>query len=176
MERHGKGFAVVAEEVRNLAAKSASASKETTAMIEHSIKKVEFGTKVAKETSEALNAIVEEVDKVSNLVNEIAIASNEQASGIAQINQGITQVSSVVQANSATSEETAASSEELSGQAELLKDQIRMFKLTKASSYYTGSDAFKAHETSVGEQGINKEGRIVPSKKIVLNDNDFGKY
>ena len=133
--QYGKGFAVVAEEVRSLAAKSAAASKETTVMIENSIKKVGTGTKIAKETSVALNSIVEEVGKVSDLVNEIAVASNEQASGIAQINQGVMQVSSVVQANSATSEETASSSEELSGQAELLKDEVAKFKLAKEDSH-----------------------------------------
>lgn len=56
--QHGKGFAVVAEEVRTLAARSANAAKETTSMIESSIKNVEGGTKIANETSEALKLIV----------------------------------------------------------------------------------------------------------------------
>ena len=121
--QHGKGFAVVAEEVKNLATRSANAAKETTEMIEGSIQKSEIGTKIAKDTAEALNT-VDEIEKVATLVNDIAAASNEQDAGIAQINQGIVQVSQVVQNNSATSEESAAASEELSGQAELLKDLV----------------------------------------------------
>jgi methyl-accepting chemotaxis protein len=44
--QHGKGFAVVAEEIRKLAARSAQAAKETTDLIEASIKKVDNGTGV----------------------------------------------------------------------------------------------------------------------------------
>jgi methyl-accepting chemotaxis protein len=101
--QHGKGFAVVAEEVRNLAARSANAAKETTEMIESSIRKTEDGTRIAKNTAEALGKIVNDVEKVADLVGEIAVASNEQDAGISQINQGIMQVSQVVQNNSATS-------------------------------------------------------------------------
>jgi Methyl-accepting chemotaxis protein len=132
----GRGFAVVADEVRNLAAKSADAAKETTMLIEGSIRTVESGTKIANETAEALVKIVTGVEKAAGLVAEIASASNQQATGISQINVGVEQVSQVVQVNSATAEESAAASEELSSQADMLRDMISKFKI---KDDFTGS-------------------------------------
>ncbi|MFL0248061.1 methyl-accepting chemotaxis protein [Candidatus Clostridium stratigraminis] len=186
--QHGKGFAVVAEEVRNLAARSADAAKETTALIENSIKKSDGGTKIANETASALGEIVDTVTKVAALVGEIAAASNEQAAGIAQINQGITQVSQVVQANSATSEECAAASEELSGQAETLKQLVGKFKLKKDSSKIKSLEELNPDVLRMLENmAERKKNRVtdidesmleaaITKPNIVLSDTEFGKY
>lgn len=176
--QHGKGFAVVAEEVRNLAARSANAAQETTAMIEGSINKVEGGTKIANETAVALNKIVEGVSEVTELVSEIAIASNEQALGVEQVNQGLTQISDVVQTTSATAEETAAASEELSGQSDMLKTQVSTFKLKKSSGTFQNNDlnpdVLKMLEKM--QSSKNTEAKASDVKKISLSDSEFEKY
>ena len=177
--QHGKGFAVVAEEVRNLAARSASAAKETTAMIEGAIKKVGNGTQIANDTAKALSGIVAGVAKAAVLVEDIAASSNEQATAISQINQAIAQVSQVVQTNSATAEESAAASEELSTQAIALHGNVSQFKLKKVSHQFQGSEALSPDMLKAIEDMIykNKPEALSNSKtKILLDDKEFGKY
>jgi methyl-accepting chemotaxis protein len=136
--QHGKGFAVVAEEVRNLAARSANAAKETTAMIETSIKKTAAGSAVAQDTATALQEIMRLVQEAASLMNSIAESSNAQAAGIGQLRVGLDQITQVVQANSSSAIESSAASEKLLNQAELLKEQVAHFKL---SSGYTDDAA-----------------------------------
>jgi len=142
--QHGKGFAVVAEEVRNLAAKSAEAAKDTESLIADSITKAELGSKIADDTAASLKEIVSGIDESTQLVGSIAQSSEEQSVGIDQVNNGVDQVAQVVQQNSATAEESAAASEEMSGQSLMLEELISRFKLKDSSGSYNLSTSQSA--------------------------------
>jgi methyl-accepting chemotaxis protein len=117
----GKGFAVVAEEVRSLAMRSAEAAKNTSSLIEQSVKNASGGVAIADEVSKSLGEIVQGSTKVNGLINEIAAASKEQSTGVDQVNRAVSQMDKVTQQNAANAEESAAASEELSAQAEQLR-------------------------------------------------------
>ena len=126
---HGKGFAVVAEEVRNLAARSATAARETATLIEESVQNASSGMQIAERTAAGLSGVVGGIGKVSELVGEIAAASREQDQGIGQINQGLQHIGEVTQLNTATAEESAAASQELSAQAAQMRQMLGRFVL-----------------------------------------------
>ncbi len=161
--QHGKGFAVVAEEVRNLAAKSAEAAKDTGGLITNTIEKAEFGSKIAEETSASLLEIVSGINESSLIVNDIAVSSLEQSEAIRQVNKGIEQVAMVVQQNSATAEQSAAASEEMSGQSDMLESLVSQFKIKGVNNNTYSSSPRKSTKAS--------------KKTLSLTSNDgFGKY
>ena len=125
----GKGFAVVAEEVRNLAQRSAEAAKNTSTMIEESVRRSENGVQIAGRVGQALEEITTSTNKVNTLLSEIATAAGEQATGISQVNQGVSQLDQVTQQNAGTSEEMASSAEELSSQVASLNELVAQFKV-----------------------------------------------
>lgn len=191
--KHGKGFAVVAQEVRSLAARSAKAARETTDMIEKSIKKVKDGNQTAGKTSEALEKINTGVTQVTDLVGEIAAASSEQAQGIAQVNKGLQQVDNVTQSNTANAEETSSAAETLSAQAAQVHHLLSRFRVQRDGSQTVSTSTVKSLSPVPEIQKPNYQQqtnytwgkaeiptRELPEQKpeqiIALDDSEFGKY
>lgn len=129
----GKGFAVVAEEVRNLAVHSADASNQIADLISDSIRKVERGSVLAKDTQNALELISDSIHQITELSEDVSVLSKEQAETVSQIDKALNQVSLVISTNSAASEQCAASSEELSNHAGELNQQLLHFRLKDVS-------------------------------------------
>jgi methyl-accepting chemotaxis protein len=117
----GAGFAVVAEEVRNLALRAADAAKNTSSLIESTVKKVKDGSALLGKTNEEFKEVAISSGKVAELIGEISAASNEQAQGIGQVSKAISEMDKVVQQNAANAEESASAAEEMNAQAETMK-------------------------------------------------------
>ena len=117
----GAGFAVVADEVRNLAIRAAGAAKETSVMIESTVKKVKDGSALVTNANEIFVKVADSSNKVGELVGEIAAASDDQYKGIEQINISVGETDKVTQQNAANSQQSAAAAQELSAQAEHMK-------------------------------------------------------
>ena len=119
----GAGFAVVADEVRNLALRAAEAARNTSELIEKTIKAVKAGNEMTVSTQDAFQANAKLSVKISQLVDEIATASEEQAHGISQLNTAVTEMDKVTQQTAANAEESASAAEEMNAQSQ----QMRMY-------------------------------------------------
>ncbi len=120
----GAGFAVVADEVRNLALRAAEAARNTSALIEKTIKAVQNGNTMTVSTQEAFGANAKLSSVIAQLVDEIATASQEQANGIEQLTKAISEMDKVTQQTAANAEESASSAEEMNGQANRMRGYI----------------------------------------------------
>ncbi len=122
----GKGFAVVASEVRKLAERSQQAAGEIADLSRSSVD-------VAENAGKTISAIIPDIRRTAELVQEISSASKEQNTGAEQINQALLQLDKVVQQNAGAAEEMASMSEQLHDQAEQLQSVISFFQVDERS-------------------------------------------
>jgi methyl-accepting chemotaxis protein len=139
----GRGFAVVADEVRKLAERTASATKEigetiiamqsetkrAVASMEEGVKEVGMGTEEAGKSRQALQAILAQISTVTEQINQIAVAAEQQTATTDEIANNIQQVSAVIQHNFERTRENATAASQLAGSANEMKTLVGQFRL-----------------------------------------------
>jgi methyl-accepting chemotaxis protein len=129
---HGKGFAVVADEVRKLAERSGSATKEINVLIrgiQGTVKdavramnegsaEVESGVKLANEAGQSLSNILDAAETVFKQANEAARATQRMNALAGQMKTAAETVASIVEENTASTEEMSANSAEVTSSIE----------------------------------------------------------
>lgn len=140
----GRGFAVVADEVRALAERTTKATKEIGEMIraiqqetktaiasmDEGVRGTERGAAEAAQLEISLQDILEQVNAVTDQVNQIATAAEQQSSTTGEITDNIHRMTQIIQDTARGSHETASSASSLSGQAEALQRLVSRFRLS----------------------------------------------
>jgi ABC-type transporter Mla subunit MlaD len=152
----GAGFAVVADEVRNLAMRAAEAAKNTSDLIEGTVKRVKDGSALVARTNEAFSKVAESDAKAGELVAEISVGSNEQAHGIEQINKAVIEMDKVTQVSAANAEEMASTSEELNAQVKQMENVVNeLVALIGGGGNGNGSDVRSFKKPPISSRAKN---------------------
>jgi len=125
----GRGFAVVAGEVRRLAQRSAESAREVRALIGASVERVDQGSRLVDAARRAMDDVVVEIERVSEVVGAISDASAEQSTGVSEVVAAVGQIDQVTQQNAALVEESAAAASSLRQQAQELLKGVSLFRL-----------------------------------------------
>ncbi len=138
----GRGFAVVADEVRKLAEKTMSATKEVAQTIESikvstgsTVQRVEAtqtnvsrGVELAGQAGEMLQNIVGNTNQVATVVTQIATAAEEQTAATDEISKNVEAIAASTRESLAAIMETARAAEELSAMAGRLTETVARFQ------------------------------------------------
>ena len=171
----GRGFAVVAEEVRTLAMRSADAARNTTQVIERSLKKAEEGVLLNRDASVAFDAIFEQVKKISQAMADIAESSQKQHAGVARVTSSAGTIRDGAQSGAATAEETAAAATELAAQAASMREMTATFRLggSRPNAPRHGAGAGTGHATNGRTGSATRNGHSNGNGHAYSNGNGF---
>jgi len=133
---HGKSFAVVAQEIKELADRTATSTKEIHGIIRdlqeesknavlainRGTKSVEEGAQLAGEAGSALNKILESSRQSTDRIQEIARATEEQTKGVRRVAEAMRQVTEMVQQIARATHDQFKGSEQIISSTEKMKD------------------------------------------------------
>ncbi len=145
----GRGFAVVADEVRKLAERTTTATKEIAQMIkniqdetktavsamEEGTKQVEDGVQSTSRAGDSLKQIIHKSEEVGEMITHIATAATEQSSASEEINNNMEMIAKLVKESADGAQQSAKACQDLSGLALDLQNMVGKFNLGNGRSH-----------------------------------------
>jgi methyl-accepting chemotaxis protein len=139
----GRGFAVVADEVRKLAERTTTATKEIAEMIatiqdgtKGAVKAMEVGSQQVQEgvnstarAGQSLEQIIRMSEEVGSMISQIDTAAAQQSQATADVNQNMDRIAQVVRESALAAKESAKACQDLSQLALSLQNMVGSFKL-----------------------------------------------
>jgi methyl-accepting chemotaxis protein len=161
----GRGFAVVADEVRKLAERTTTATKEIALMIkniqdetkaavtamEAGSHQVEEGVKSTAQAGESLKEIIQMAEEVGEMITHIATAATEQSAASEEVNQNMDQIAKLVKESATGAQQSAKACQDLSGLALDLQKMVGDFKLDGKNGHSQGGSRQSRHEDQSGK-------------------------
>ncbi|MGE5734689.1 MAG: methyl-accepting chemotaxis protein [Acidobacteriota bacterium] len=149
----GRGFAVVADEVRKLAERTTTATKEIAQMIKNiqdetkvAVTAMEAGTKQVEEgvtstatAGDSLRQIIDMSNQVGEMITHIATAATEQSSATKQVNNNMDQIAQLVKESAVGAQQSAKACQDLSGLALDLQKMVGSFQLGSDGAHFATS-------------------------------------
>jgi methyl-accepting chemotaxis protein len=142
----GRGFAVVADEVRKLAERTTTATKEISQMIsviqdgtKAAVKAMDIGSQQVEEgvastarAGESLQQIIHMSEEVGSMITHIATAATEQSGATSDVNQSMDQIAHLVNESAVAAQQSAKACQDLSELALALQSMVGSFRLQAA--------------------------------------------
>jgi methyl-accepting chemotaxis protein len=144
---HGRGFAVVADEVRKLAERAASSTREIGTIIEETQRETQAAV-------QAMEAGLEQVDASVTQATHAGTQAQTMADNAQGANTALSSVSSVSEENSAAAEEVSGATQELTAQSAQMAQTVErlhglMGDLDAALASFQRTDRATARHTNV---------------------------
>lgn len=125
----GRGFAVVATEIRDLAKRSGSASKDIQTLVREIMSKVTATGQWVDKLKECFTEIVQTSKQVSDALGEVTMGNEESSKAIEQISHGTQELSDVNEKNAYFVEEISQETQKLAEKAQQLHNITGVFIL-----------------------------------------------
>jgi methyl-accepting chemotaxis protein len=164
----GRGFAVVADEVRKLAERTTTATKEIAVMIKNiqdetktAVPAMEAGTRQVEEgvastsrAGDSLKQIIHMSEEVGEMITHIATAATEQSSASEEVNSNMEVIAKLVKESADGAQQSAKACQDLSSLALDLQNMVGKFNL---GSEHDSSGSSRASRNKTGNSGGDRE-------------------